>query len=69
CNVFKSVYALLCSNPHKVVDAQLILNHEINTAFEELITQIKNTFKSKQGQTSAKKYLTGLLSQTKRKNN
>ena len=47
----------------------MLSNHELESALNELTTQINDTFAGKQGQQSAKKYLTGLLSQTKRKNN
>jgi hypothetical protein len=47
----------------------MILNCELESAFNELTTQIEDVFAGKQGHQSAKKYLTGLLSQTKRKNN
>jgi SRSO17 transposase len=42
---------------------------KLETAFDELITQISDVFPSKQGCISAKKYLTGLLSQVEHKNN
>ena len=42
---------------------------KLETAFDELITQISNVFPKKQGCTSAKKYLTGLLNQIEHKNN
>jgi SRSO17 transposase len=42
---------------------------KLETAFDELIAQISNVFPGKQGCASAKKYLTGLLSQVEHKNN
>ena len=47
----------------------MLSNHELESALNELTTKINDTFAGKQGRQSAKKYLTGLLSQTKRKNN
>jgi len=43
-------------------------NYELETAFEELMTYIKPVFAGKQGRQTAKKYLTGLISQVERKN-
>jgi SRSO17 transposase len=47
----------------------MLLNYELESAFDELTTQIKDVFVGKQGHQNAKKYLTGLLSKTERKNN
>ncbi|MDR0373643.1 MAG: IS701 family transposase [Nitrososphaerota archaeon] len=46
-----------------------MVNHELESAFEELMSRIEDVFAGKQGCMSAKKYLTGLLSKMERKNN
>jgi len=43
-------------------------NHELESAFNELMTYIEPVFAGKQGRQTAKKYLTGLISQVERKN-
>jgi len=46
-----------------------MLSCEIESAFEELTNRLENTFTNKKSYNTAKKYLTGLLSQVERKNN
>jgi hypothetical protein len=47
----------------------MIINNEMEIEFNELTAQIGDVFAGKQGRQTAKKYLTGLLSKTERKNN
>ena len=47
----------------------MIMNYELESAFNELLTHIETVFASTLGHQSAKKYLTGLLSQVEHKNN
>jgi SRSO17 transposase len=46
----------------------MMLNCELESAFEELMMRIEDVFASELGCKSAKKYLTGLISQVERKN-
>jgi len=46
----------------------MMLNCELESAFEELLNRIKDVFASTLGCLSAKKYLTGLLNPVERKN-
>ena len=46
----------------------MMLNCELESAFDELMTRIEDVFASELGSKSAKKYLTGLISPIERKN-
>src|SRR5215469_7727323 len=46
----------------------MMMNYELESAFEELLTRIEDVFASTLGCLSAKKYLTGLISSVERKN-
>jgi SRSO17 transposase len=47
----------------------MMFSCELESAFDELVLQIDDAFSGKPGRLSAKKYLTGLISQVNRKNN
>jgi len=47
----------------------MMMNYELESAFNDLLTRIETVFASTLGHQTAKKYLTGLLSQVEHKNN